>query len=63
MVVGKMAPCWSLKSKAGTSEASPQTDEACVAYFDGDTPPALGRLVKRFDQQIQRLWEGHQLAA
>ena len=48
---------------AKSSEASPQTDEACVAYFDSDTPPALGRLVKRFDQQIQRLWEGHQLAA
>ena len=26
-----------------TSEASPQTDEACVAYFDGDTPPVPGR--------------------
>ena len=25
--------------------------------------PALGRLVKRFDQHVQRLWEGHQLAA
>ena len=35
-----------------SSEASPQTGEACVAYFDGDTPPALGRLVKRFDHQI-----------
>ena len=50
-------------SATTASEASPQTGEACVAYFDGDTPPALGRLVKRFDHQIQRLWEGHQLAA
>ena len=36
---------------------------ALSAVFDGDTPPALGRLVKRFDHQIQRPWEGHQLAA
>ena len=36
---------------------------ALSAVFDGDTPPALGRLVKHFDLHIQRLWEGHQLAA
>ena len=36
---------------------------AFSAVFDSDTPPALGRLVKHFDLHIQRLWQGHQLAA
>ena len=36
---------------------------ALSAVLDEDQPPALGRLVERFDLHIQRLWEGHQLAA
>ena len=34
-----------------------------AAVFDTDTPPALGRLVNRYDRHIQRLWEGQQFAA
>ena len=33
------------------------------AVFDDVTPPALGRLVKRFDDHINRLWQGQPLAA
>ena len=33
------------------------------AVFDDATPPALGRLVKRFDDHINRLWQGQPLAA
>ena len=36
---------------------------ALSAVFDAKAPPALGRLVQRFDDHINRLWEGHQLAA
>ncbi len=36
---------------------------ALSAVFDDNAPPALGRLVKRFDDQIDRLWKGQQLAA
>ena len=36
---------------------------ALSAVFDAKAPPALGRIVQRFDDQINRLWEGHQLAA
>ena len=37
-------PGWLLSADPvdNPSEASPQTDEACVAYFDGDTPPGAG---------------------
>ena len=33
------------------------------AVFDDAIPPALGRLVKRFDDHINRLWQGQPLAA
>ena len=36
---------------------------ALSAVLDENQPPALGRLVERFDLHIQRLWEGHLLAA
>ena len=36
---------------------------ALLAVFDAKAPPALGRLVQRFDDHINRLWEGNQLAA
>ena len=36
---------------------------ALAAVADGRAPPALGRLVKRFDDQIDRLWRGQRLAA
>ena len=36
---------------------------ALSAVFDDATPPALGRLVKRFDDHINRLWQGQPLAA
>ena len=36
---------------------------ALAAVADDAAPPALGRLVKRFDDQIDRLWRGQRLAA
>ena len=36
---------------------------ALSAVLDENQPPALGQLVERFDLHIQRLWEGHRLAA
>ena len=36
---------------------------ALSAVFDDATPPALGQLVKRFDDHINRLWQGQPLAA
>jgi len=27
------------------------------------SPPVLGRLVERFDRQVERLWEGRGMAA
>ena len=36
---------------------------ALSAVFDDKAPPALGRLVERFDDHIDRLWQGERLAA
>ena len=36
---------------------------ALSALFDDKAPPALGRLVARFDDHIDRLWQGERLAA
>ena len=36
---------------------------ALSALFDDKAPPALGRLVERFDDHIDRLWQGERLAA
>ena len=36
---------------------------ALSALFDDKAPPALGRLVARFDHHINRLWQGERLAA
>ena len=38
-------------------------DPALSAVFDDNAPPALGRLVERFDHHIDRLWQGERLAA
>ena len=34
-----------------------------AAVADDDAPPELGRLVARFDRQVERLWTGRRLAA
>ena len=34
-----------------------------AAVADSRTPPELGRLVRRFDHHVGRLWEGHKMAA
>ena len=36
---------------------------ALSALFDDKAPPALARLVERFDHHIDRLWQGERLAA
>ena len=36
---------------------------ALSALFDDNAPPALGRLLERFDDHINRLWQGQPLAA
>ena len=36
---------------------------ALSALFDDKVPPALARLVERFDHHIDRLWQGERLAA
>ena len=34
-----------------------------AAVADDRSPPELGRLVRRFDRHVDRLWEGQKLAA
>ena len=34
-----------------------------AAVADDQAPPELGRVVRRFDHNIERLWEGRKMAA